>query len=174
MRLPEAEFWIVGRHVTAPVASLALLPGVVVTGFVADMRPYIAQAAVVVVPLRFGSGMRNKILEAWAMEKCVVSTRVGAEGLECEDGVNIVLADDAQTLADRVVDAMSNPALRDHVRTQGRTLVSSFHDPDALANRYAEAIGTALRETERAEGPLRALIDLRWMRPGVAGGIENL
>ena len=174
MRRPEAEFWIVGRSVTAPVASLAMLPGVVVTGFVPDMRPYIAQAAVVVVPLRFGSGMRNKILEAWAMEKCVVSTRVGAEGLDCEDGVNIMLADDVQTLADRVVDAMSSPALRDRVRAHGRALVSSSHDPDALANRYADVIGAALRETARAEVPLHALIDLRWMRPAEAGGIENL
>jgi glycosyltransferase involved in cell wall biosynthesis len=174
MKRPEAEFWIVGRDATSSVASLAMLPGVVVTGFVPDIRPYIAQASVVVVPLRFGSGMRNKILEAWAMEKCVVSTRVGAEGLDCEDGANIVLADDAQTLADRVVDAMSNPALRDRVRTRGRALVASSHDPDALANRYADAIGAALRETARAEAPLRALIDLRWMRPGVAGGIENL
>ena len=174
MKRPAAEFWIVGRDVAPSVASLAMLPGVVVTGFVPDMRPYIAQAAVVVVPLRFGSGMRNKILEAWAMEKCVVSTRVGAEGLDCEDGVNIVLADDAQTLADRVVDAMSNPSLRDRIRSRGRALVSSVHDPDALANRYADAIGAALRETARAEAPLRALIDLRWMRPAVAGGIENL
>jgi hypothetical protein len=61
------------------VRALAAVPGVVVTGFVSDMRPYIAQATVVVVPLRFGSGMRQKILEAWAMEKCV-STRVGAKG----------------------------------------------------------------------------------------------
>ena len=174
MKRPEAEFWIVGRDATSSVTSLAMVPGVVVTGFVPDMRPYIAQAGVVVVPLRFGSGMRNKILEAWAMEKCVVSTRVGAEGLDCEDGVNIVLADDAQALADRVVDAMSDSALRDRVRTRGRALVSSSHDPDALANRYADAIGAALRETARAESPLRALIDLRWMRPAVAGGIENL
>ena len=52
--------------------------------------------------------------------------------------------------------------------------MSSSHDPDALANRYADVIGAALRETARAEVPLRALIDLRWMRPAEAGGIENL
>src|SRR5206468_11460250 len=80
--IPGAEFWIVGRDPSPAVRALSALPGVVVTGFVSDMRPYIAQATVVVVPLRFGSGMRQKILEAWAMEKCVISTRVGAEGLE--------------------------------------------------------------------------------------------
>jgi glycosyltransferase involved in cell wall biosynthesis len=172
--VPEAEFWIVGRDATPEVRALAALPGVEVTGFVADIRPYIAQATVIVVPLRFGSGMRNKILEAWAMEKCVVSTRVGAEGLECQDGVNVLLADDAQTLAERVIEAIRDPGLRDRVRGQGRALVSTSHDPDMLARRYYEAIRSALREASRRDEPLRAVIDLRWMRPGGAGGIETL
>ena len=142
-----------GRDVS--VTSLAMVPGVVVTGFVPDMRPYMAQAGVVVVPLRFGSGMRNKILEAWAMEKCVVSTRVGAEGLDCQDGVNILLADDAQALADRVTDAICDSTLRDRVRARGRALVSSSHDPDTLARGYGDAIGTALRDTASGRSPLR-------------------
>lgn len=173
-RVPDAEFWIVGRDVRPDVAQLALIPGVVVTDFVPDMRPYIAQAGVVVVPLRFGSGMRNKILEAWAMDKCVVSTRVGAEGLDCEDGVNILLADDAATMAERVVSALTTPALRDRVRRQGRALVEASHGPETLAGRYADAIRATLAETARPDAPMHALIDLRWMRPGVAGGIENL
>ena len=173
-RRPDAEFWIVGRDVTPPVAQLAALPGVVVTGFVPDMRPYIAQAGVVVVPLRYGSGMRNKILEAWAMEKCVVSTSVGAEGLEYEDGVNLLVADGAASLADRVVAAMSDAGLRDRVRARGQAVVTASHDPDMLAERYVRAIEAARTEEAAADGHLRAVIDLRWMRPGVAGGIENL
>ena len=117
--VPEAEFWIVGRDLTRQVRMLTAVPGVVITGFVPDIRPYIAQATVVVVPLRFGSGMRQKILEAWAMQKCVVSTRVGAEGLDAEDGVNILLADDPQTMAERVVEAIRDPALRDRIRAGG-------------------------------------------------------
>jgi glycosyltransferase involved in cell wall biosynthesis len=172
--IPQAEFWIVGRDVPLPVRALAARPGVVVTGFVSDIRPYIAQATVVVVPLRFGSGMRNKILEAWAMEKCVISTRVGAEGLECQPGVNILLADDAHSLAERVVEAIRDPELRARIRAQGQALVSTAHAPEMLARRYYDAIGSALRETGRRDDPLRTVIDLRWMRPGVAGGIENL
>jgi len=172
--VPEAEFWIVGREPTPEVTELALLPGVVVTGFVEDMRPQIAQAAVVTVPLRFGSGMRNKILEAWAMEKCVVSTRVGAEGLECEDGVSILLADDARTLAERVIEALRDPGLRDRIRRRGRALVATSHDPEALARRYYDAVDSVVREMRQRDEPLRAVIDLGWMRPGVAGGIENL
>ncbi|MGH7332121.1 MAG: glycosyltransferase [Candidatus Rokuibacteriota bacterium] len=172
--IPAAEFWIVGRDPSSSVRALRAVPGVVVTGFVSDMRPYIAQATIVVVPLRFGSGMRQKILEAWAMQKCVVSTRVGAEGLDVQDDVNILLADDAPTMAARVVAAIQDASLRDRIRAKGRALVSTTHNPEALARRYHEAIGTALREIGGRDEPLRAVIDLRWMRPGVAGGIENL
>jgi glycosyltransferase involved in cell wall biosynthesis len=171
--VPEAEFWIVGRDPTAQVRALATLPGVVVTGSVPDIRIYIAQATVVVVPVRFGSGMRNKILEAWAMQKCIVSTRIGAEGLDGQDGVNILLADDAQALATRVVEAIRDSGLRDRIRLPGRALVLTSHDPETLARRYYEAVGSVLRETSRPDRPLRVVIDLRSMRPGVAGGIER-
>jgi glycosyltransferase involved in cell wall biosynthesis len=173
-RVPQAEFWIVGRDVPPSVQALAALPGVVVTGFVSDIRPYIAQATVVVVPLRFGSGMRNKILEAWAMDKCVVSTRVGAEGLPYQAGVNILLADDAPSLAERAVEAIQDPELRARIRAQGQAVVSAAHAPETLAYRYCDVLSSALRETSRRDEPLRAVIDLRWMRPGLAGGIENL
>lgn len=171
--LPDAEFWIVGRDATAKVRALAALPGVVVTGAVPDIRIYLAQATVVVVPIRFGSGARNKILEAWAMQKCIISTTIGAEGLDCQDGVNILLADDAQTLAARVGEAIRDPALRDRIRARGRPLVLTSHDPETLARRYDEAVGSVLRETTPPDQPLRAVIDLRSIRPGLAGGIEG-
>ena len=171
--VPEAEFWVVGRDAAAQVRALATLPGVVVTGSVPDIRIHIAQAAVVVVPVRFGSGMRNKILEAWAMEKCVVSTRMGAEGLDCQDRVNILLADDAAALADRVVEAIGDPKLRDRIRAPGRSLVLASHDPETLARRYYAGIASALRETSPADRPLHAVIDLRPTHPGAAPEIER-
>lgn len=172
-RLPGAEFWIVGRDPTQEVRALATLPGVVVTGAVPDIRLYIAQATVVVVPVRFGSGVRNKILEAWAMQKCIISTTIGAEGLDCEDGVNILLADGAQAFAERVVEAISNPALRDRIRAPGRTLVQTAHDPETLARRYHEAVGSVLREASRRERPLRIVVDLRSGRREGVEGIES-
>jgi glycosyltransferase involved in cell wall biosynthesis len=172
--IPEAEFWIVGRDPPPQVAALADLPGVVLTGFVSDIRPYIARSTVVVVPLRFGSGMRNKILEAWAMEKCVISTRIGAEGLEYQDGVNILVADDAPTMADKVIQAIRDPRVREPIRAQGRHLITEHHHPDRLVSRYYRAIASVVREKRQRADPMRAVIDLRWMRPGVAGGIENL
>ncbi len=172
--VPEAEFWVVGRDPAPEVRALASVPGVVVTGFVSDIRPYIAQATVIVVPLRFGSGMRNKILEAWAMQKCVVSTRIGAEGLSYEDEVNILIADDAQTIADRVVQVIRDGNLRERIQAEGRSLIMRDHHPDKLAAQYCRAIGSVLREKGQRGDPMRVVVDLRWMRPGEAGGIENL
>src|SRR5262249_29844820 len=88
--------------------------------------------------------------------------------------VNILLADGADALAERVVQAIREPGLRERVRAQGRRLVTTDHDPERLAGRYKDAVGGALGESVARDRPLSAVIDLRWMRPGVAGGIENL
>ena len=81
-RIPSAHFHIVGRNPVERVKALGRLPGVQVFADVPDIRAHMAEAAVVVAPLRYGSGARQKILEAWSMEKCVVATTIGAEGLE--------------------------------------------------------------------------------------------
>src|SRR5262249_55337854 len=73
----------------------------------------------------------------------------------------------------RVVQAIRDPGLRDRIRAQGRPLILTSHDPETLARRYHEAIAAVLRETSRQDRPLRAVIDLRSTRPGVAGGIAG-
>jgi len=172
--IPDAEFWIVGRDPLPEVKALADLAGVVVTGFVDDIRPYIARATLIVVPLRFGAGMRNKILEAWALEKCVVSTRIGAEGLDYKHGTNILIADEVQNIAACVIQAIKDPQLRHRIRATGREIIIKQHNPERLAQQYHKVIATTIRaKKERAEA-IRVLVDLRWMRPGLAGGTENL
>ena len=84
-------------------------PSITVTGRVEDVRPHIEEAAVFVVPLRVGSGTRLKILEAMAMEKPVVSTTIGAEGLPLEDGVHLLLADAPDRFAAAVVELLLDP-----------------------------------------------------------------
>ena len=172
--IPQAEFWIVGRDPSSEVLSLADLPGVVVTGFVPDIRPFIARATVIVVPLRFGAGMRNKILEAWGMQKCVISSQIGAEGLDYQDGLNILIADDAQGMTEKAIQVIQDPRLRNKIRSEGRNLVSHQHHPEKLAQKYYQAIFSTFREKQQRQKAMDVVIDLRWMRPGVAGGIENL
>ncbi|HEX5216128.1 MAG TPA: glycosyltransferase [Vicinamibacterales bacterium] len=171
---PDAEFWIVGRHPAPAVEALAALPGVRVTGGVDDIRSLICSAQIVVVPLRYGSGARNKIVEAWALEKCVVSTTSGAEGLSYDHGLNLFIADGAAALASTIVRLFEDAPLRHSVRTAGRRLVTSLHDPAAIAQGYAADVAAVLREKVADTEPLRVAIDLRWMIPGVAGGIENV
>lgn len=172
--MPEAEFFIVGKYPTAEVLELAGLPGVTVTGSVPDTRPYLAEATVVVVPLRFGSGVRQKLLEAWAMEKCVITTSMGAEGLKYEDGANLVIADDAAALARAVTAAIRNPEERRRLGRAGRAFAIAHHDPRAIAAQYNAHLRSVVGAKSASNPPMRVALDMRWLTPGLAGGLENL
>jgi glycosyltransferase involved in cell wall biosynthesis len=172
--IPSAEFWIVGRDPVPEVKKLGDIEGIEVTGFVPDIRQYIAQASVLVVPIRFGAGMRQKILEAWSMGKCVISTQIGAEGIDYQNNVNILIADDAQTMASKVVEVVQNPKLSERVSKQGRHIVISKHNPDILSKKFYNEMESMALENYKQSNPMKVLIDLRWMLPGLAGGIENL
>ncbi|MBD3245969.1 MAG: glycosyltransferase [Candidatus Omnitrophica bacterium] len=123
-RVPHAKFYVVGR---APAGSLLRLaesePRLVVTGAVDDVRPYVAAAGVFIVPLRIGGGTRLKILQALAMSKAVVSTRIGAEGIEVTQGTDIALADEPADFAGKVVELLESVPQRDALGRQGRALV---------------------------------------------------
>ena len=98
---PAAVFQIVGRNPHARVKQLAS-PSVQVTGTVPSVAEYLRDATVVVVPLRIGGGTRLKIFEAMAMGKAVISTSIGAEGLDVESGRDLMLADDAASIAQAI------------------------------------------------------------------------
>ncbi len=96
-KVPAARLVIVGSNPSSAVRRLARLPGVTVTGRVADVRPYLAHAAAVVVPLRVSRGVQNKVLEAMAMARSVIATPCALEGITAEPGHDVVMAtaDDA-------------------------------------------------------------------------------
>jgi glycosyltransferase involved in cell wall biosynthesis len=173
-KMPSATFWIVGRHPAPEVAALASLPGVHVTGEVPDVRPYLARATVVVVPLRYGSGARQKILEAWSMQKCIVSTTIGAEGLTAVDGVHLSLADAPEAIASQVLRALTDEAWRTQISHAGRTTAIVEHDPERIARAYVTDLSEALTAKRHAMEPMRVALDLRWLIPGLAGGIEHV
>ncbi len=108
--------------------------GIEVTGPVEDARPEIAQARVVVAPLRAGSGTRVKILEAWAAARCVVATPLAAEGLAAEDGVNISLASGASAFAAQVVRLLGDSAARERIATYGRRTFDDHYSWGAVWN----------------------------------------
>jgi glycosyltransferase involved in cell wall biosynthesis len=141
---PSATLSIVGRAPTAAVRQLAdTVPGVAVTGRVDDVRPYVAEGAVYIVPLRVGGGTRLKIFEAMSMAKAVVSTTVGAEGLPVTDGVDIVLADDPGRFASAVVRLMRDDARRERLQRAARQIVIERYDWAAVAEHLEAALVAA-------------------------------
>jgi sugar transferase (PEP-CTERM/EpsH1 system associated) len=127
-RHPEVRFLIVGDKPTPEVLALARRPQVVVTGRVPDVRPYLTECAAVVVPLRSGAGTRLKILEAMAMERPVVSTTQGAEGLKITEGLEILIGDTPEAMANHLCTLIENPELRARLGRAGRRLVEETYD----------------------------------------------
>jgi sugar transferase (PEP-CTERM/EpsH1 system associated) len=125
---PEVQFTIVGDKPTRPVLALRSRRGVTVTGRVPDVRPYLADCLGLIVPVRSGAGTRLKILEAMAMRRPVVSTPVGAEGLDVVHGRNILLGETPEALAAQVVSLIEDPALSERVGSAGRELVQTTYD----------------------------------------------
>ncbi|MCF6353706.1 MAG: TIGR03087 family PEP-CTERM/XrtA system glycosyltransferase [Candidatus Polarisedimenticolaceae bacterium] len=95
---PDVRFFIVGSNPTDAVQQLAAYPGVVVTGFVLDIRPYLQHATFAVVPMRVARGIQNKVLEAMAMAKSVLVTPSGIEGIDAEPDKDVVMADNSESL----------------------------------------------------------------------------
>ena len=127
-KVPNVAFSIVGGNPSARVQKLAERDGVIVTGRVPEIKPYFAEATVFVVPLRIGSGTRLKILEALAMGKAIVSTTVGAEGLDLKDGAEIFIADEPTAFADAVTRLLTDAQLRRRIGENGRSRVEQDYD----------------------------------------------
>ena len=125
--IPDATFSIVGRNPSAALAAAAAAGGATLTGTLDDIRPAIAEAALCVVPLRAGSGTRLKIFEALSMGKPVVSTTVGAEGLDITPGRHYVAADGAAAFAAAVVSLLNDDRRRREIAAAGRALVEATY-----------------------------------------------
>jgi glycosyltransferase involved in cell wall biosynthesis len=148
---PATTVTIVGRAPTPAVRKLADdHANVRVTGRVDDVRPYMHEAAVYIVPLRIGGGTRLKIFEAMAMGKAVVSTTVGAEGLPVVDGTHVAIADRPDAFAHAVVALMRDPVRRAALESAARTLVIERYDWSAVAGDLESALERFARGAIRA------------------------
>ncbi|HGJ64687.1 TPA: glycosyltransferase [bacterium] len=133
--IPEIEFYIVGSKPTEKVMKLNNIEGVIVTGFVDDVRSYISNSTVYIVPLRIGGGTRLKILQAFAMSKAVVSTSIGCEGIDVNDGQNILISDEPRQFAENVIKLLKDKQLRCKLGENGRKLVQQKYDWKAIAKK---------------------------------------
>ena len=125
---------VVGRSPPDWMLDRTAIPSqIVVTGTVDDVRPFITGAAVYVVPLRAGGGSRLKILEALAMGRAVVSTTVGAEGLDLEPGTHVVIEDTAEGFARAIMALWADPARRNILGANGRALIEERYRWEQIA-----------------------------------------
>lgn len=139
VRHGAARLRIVGREPTPAVRALAMLPHVEVTGRVPDVRPHLAAAHVLAVPLAAGGGTRLKILEAFAAGLPVVSSAVGCEGLAVTPGLHLAVASDARFVP-AVLDVLEQGGDAARRAEQGRTLVRSRYDWHTVGAEAATAI----------------------------------
>jgi len=125
---PGAHLFVVGQRPHRRLDGLRSDPAVTLTGWVEDVRPYIAQAAVYVAPLRIGGGTRLKLLEAMAMGQAVVATRLGAEGYPVTDARELLLADTPADFTAAVVTLLRAPERRAELGQTARAFVERLYD----------------------------------------------
>lgn len=133
---PQAHFQVVGRNPSSAVQQLNSEPGVEIVGTVPDIRPYLAEASVVVVPLLVGGGTRLKIFEAMSMQKAVVSTQLGAEGLNLQSGDDVILADAPDDFAKSVVQLLNDSKRRNSIAENARRLVVENYSAECIARQF--------------------------------------
>jgi glycosyltransferase involved in cell wall biosynthesis len=151
---PQARFRIVGRNPDRRVRKWATLdPSIEVTGRVPSVIEHLRESSVVIVPLRVGGGTRLKIYEAMATAKAVVSTSIGAEGLDVQHGRDILLADDAGGFAQAVTMLLRDPEVRSRYERAAAETAARYNWP-AIGERFSEVLQAV---AERKSGAVKAL-----------------
>jgi polysaccharide biosynthesis protein PslH len=133
-QIPEATFTIVGADPPPDVLRLGEIDGVQVTGSVDDVRPWMKRSAAVVVPLLTGGGTRLKILEAFAVGRPVVSTSIGAAGLEVVEGTHLLIADRAFDMAVALVSLLRNQGQAGRLAEAAHALVQERYRWSGIAD----------------------------------------
>jgi glycosyltransferase involved in cell wall biosynthesis len=145
-QLPAARLVVVGRDVPPAIAALADPGTVTLAGWVPAMPPYFAQARAVLVPMRSGAGTRLKVLDGLASGRALVTTTMGAEGVEVRVGEHALFADGAEAFAAATVRALTDDALTARLGAAGRALAQDVYDWRAIGARYAALLeGLAAR-----------------------------
>jgi len=153
--LPQVRLVIAGRDPSPEITALAADPYVTVTGYVDDMRPWLAQSCVMICPMTSGSGIKNKVLEALAMARPVVATTLGIEALEVANQHELVIADQPAEFAAAVLQLLRDPSARKRMGTAGRELVMRRYTWDACAASYDAIYAQLAARRERpTRGPL--------------------
>lgn len=132
-RHPYVQFWVVGKDPTEKVRVLAQRAGVHVAGGVPDIRPYLQTAGIFVCPIRYGAGIKNKLLAALAMQKAVVATRQSIEGLDLREDEDLLIADAPEQFAAKVMRLLEDPAYAKRLGQNGQAFVAGKYSWESSA-----------------------------------------
>ena len=125
--IPDVEFRIIGSSPPSAIEQLRNLPGVVVTGHVPDVRPFLRDAVLSVAPLRMARGTQNKILESMALGLPVVATSQAAKGIEATPGEHLLVADSTEDFSTQVVRLLNDKNFRERLSRSGRRRIETSH-----------------------------------------------
>lgn len=150
-RFPNIKIYIVGKNPHPKIRELNKDPSVEVTGFVEDMRPYLAKASVFICYHISGSGVKNQVLEAMAIGKPVISTTVGALGIKILPGKNIILENDAENFALCVIKLLNNKKLRWRMGKLARLSVEKEHSCIVVSDQLNELLNKIIENNTRRD-----------------------
>ena len=151
-RVPEVTLDVVGADPGPQVQQLAKAQGVSVLGFVPDLNKVLNRAAVFVAPLRFAAGVQNKVLEAMAAGRPVVTTSIVNKGLGAQPGQEVLIADDAMTMADRIADLLGDESLRRQIGQAGLRFVRQTYSWQKVSERMRKIEESVVRDPSRQPG----------------------
>jgi glycosyltransferase involved in cell wall biosynthesis len=140
--MPGARFLIVGHEPPSDIQALNSVDGVTVTGSVPKVESYLRDAAIFVAPIRYGGGTRIKILEAMAHRKAIVSTTVGAEGIDVQHGRHLLLADDPFAFAQACLLCLRDIAVRERIAEEGHSLVRQRYTWSRIEREVAHIVSS--------------------------------
>jgi glycosyltransferase involved in cell wall biosynthesis len=143
MQIPETLLYIVGPNPSKDLINKSS-KNIKVTGKVKDIRKFIEKANSVVVPIVVGSGTRNKILQAWSQERAVVSTTIGASGLNYKAGKNILIADDPNLFAKKIISILQDNNLKNRLGEKGRKWVEKHYSLKTMRKKYNQLINSVV------------------------------
>ena len=141
---PDAKLYIVGRDPVKEIVDLAADPLVSVTGYVDDVRPYLAKSTVFVAPMILGTGMKNKVLEAMSMAKAVVTTTTGAQGIAVRNREHVIVADNSDEFARETVSLLKDRRARSTLGANARKLVDEQYSLEKVTQVLNDSIVNVL------------------------------
>ena len=150
LRLPSTTLDIAGSNPPESLRRMArTLAGVTVHGYVPDVRPLIDSAALYVCPIRDGGGTKLKILDAFAMKKCVLAHPIACEGISVTPDKNVVLAETADEFVERIIALLSDPDRRQAIGEAARALVESRYSFRAIGAQFRSVLCDAARSPQQ-------------------------